>query len=251
MKNIDACQLICLIFIFSIPTICMFLAFMLNLPIAMFLKNWFSLALRLAPLWVVFLLLAAQVSFVFADDPGVGMDLPKPGEALQGVVTIHGTTEAAGFRSAEISFAYDTNPTSTWFLIQQTTKTVKNGALASWDTTTITDGNYQLRLQVTLQDGQLVEKVVKGLRVRNYQPVETSTPAPVSGEPVVQEVILNTSTPLPDFQVQVRTPATLPTNSAQITQQELQASAFTGVGVVIGALAAAGIYLWLRAVIRR
>jgi len=173
---------------------------------------------------------------------------PAPGEALQGVVEISGTTGVEGFQSAEISFAYQADPTSTWFLILQPNQPVVEGLLARWDTSTITDGQYRLRVQVILQDGQVLEFVVDGLRVRNYSPVETSTPAVL---PTGQPTLTLTATPLTDFAVTAPVPIPLPTNPVEISEQRFTASIFQGMLVVFSAAVVAGIYLGLRWLIRR
>lgn len=173
---------------------------------------------------------------------------PKDGEALQGVVSILGTTDAPGFRLAEVSFAYQNAPTGTWFLLQHNTQPVTEGLLATWDTTTITDGIYRLRVQVFSQDGQVQERVINGLRVRNYTPVETSTPETGAAR---FETPTPTATPLPDFQVTPRIPEPAPTNPVQVTGEDLQSSALRGAAVIFGALLVAGIYLGLRLLGRR
>jgi hypothetical protein len=44
------------------------------------------------------------------------------------------------------------------------------------DTTTLTDGDYSLRLRALLLDGSVQETIVTDLRVRNYTAVPTPTP---------------------------------------------------------------------------
>lgn len=173
---------------------------------------------------------------------------PGGGEALQGVVTISGTTDIPGFRSAEVAFAYQNDPTNTWFLIQQSNQPVLEGILAVWDTTTIADGTYKLRLQVILIDGQVEEHVVAGLRVRNYSRIETSTPpSPAATQPTITP----TPTPLPDFQVVLKTQPPEPTNPAQINMDDVQRSALGGTLAVFTALLVGALYLAIRALFRR
>jgi hypothetical protein len=176
-------------------------------------------------------------------EPQARIAAPLPGEALQGLVEISGTTALEDFAAAEIAFAYQDDPTGTWFLILQTDQPVLEGLLARWDTSTITDGIYRLRLQVFLWDGQVLESVVEGLRVRNYTPVETSTPAPL---PTGQPTLTLTPTPLMDFAVTVPAMTPLPTNPAQLSGRHFAASALRGVLVVFGALAAGALYLGFR-----
>lgn len=180
--------------------------------------------------------------------PEVGIRSPGGGEALQGVVAVNGVTQVQDFRSAEIAFAYESDPTGTWFLIQQSDTAQADGLLASWDTSTITDGQYRLRVQVVLQDGQVIEKIVSGLRVRNYTLIETSTPELAAPR---RETATMTPLPPPDYQVIVRTPQAAPTNPVQITGQDFQASLLRGVAMVVGFLLVGGLYWGLRALLRR
>jgi hypothetical protein len=172
---------------------------------------------------------------------------PLPGEALQGSVEITGFTDVPGFRSAEITFAYQDDPTSSWFLIQQGTKPVKEGILATWDTTTISDGQYRLRIRVFLQDGKVQESQINGLRVRNYTVIETSTPeAHLAG----LETTTPTGTPLADFKPISPEATPFPTNPAQINLRNLGESAFRGMLLIIGVIVFAFVYVGARAIFR-
>jgi hypothetical protein len=79
-----------------------------------------------------------------------------------------------------LSFAYDDNPTKTWFVLKDSTIPVVEGELGTWDTSILTDGEYSLRLQVFLLDGSIQELTISGLRVRNYTAVPTATPEPTA-----------------------------------------------------------------------
>ncbi len=142
---------------------------MLNLIVGMN-KLFFTLVLAIS-------LLSSSLQ---AADQQVTIDSPKPGEALQGNVEIKGTTQMDGFQSYQVSFSYQHDSTYTWFPISEGKDPVKEGNLATWDTTTITDGTYRLRVKVFLKDGRTMQALVTGLRVRNYTAIETSTPAPPS-----------------------------------------------------------------------
>jgi hypothetical protein len=190
---------------------------------------------------------AERLAQSFQQTPQIKIDSPRDGDALQGVVSVTGTTEVEGFRSMELAFAYQADTTGTWFLIARSSTAVKEGALTSWDTTTISDGSYRLRVQVTLEDGRVLETIVDELRVRNYLPVETATPGSRAG----QVTPTPTHTPLPDFEFVEADPTPLPTNPAVITQRDLQASLMQGALVVAGAFGLVGLYLALRAAFRR
>src|SRR3990172_3307615 len=84
--------------------------------------------------------------------PSIAIYSPTPGQALQGIVSIQGNIAIADFQSAELSFTYSSDRRDTWFLIREFTEPASDDALAEWDTTTLTDGDYTLRLTVTLAD---------------------------------------------------------------------------------------------------
>jgi hypothetical protein len=161
-----------------------------------------------------------------------------------GNVEILGYTDVPGFLSAELSFAYDENPTNTWFLISSSTEPVRNRSLAEWDTSTITDGSYDLRLIVTRQDGGDLTYTVKDIRVRNYTPIETNTPTPVTptatplpgDTPVPTITSTPTETPIPP------TPTRLPSNPIQVTGEDYTNSLVRGIAIVAGAFVIIGIY---------
>jgi hypothetical protein len=180
---------------------------------------------------------------------------PRPGEALQGVIKISGSSDVAGFVSAEISFSYADNPTSTWFLIAMSTQPVSNDTLANWDTTVITDGDYILRLRIYLTDGSFRDAIVSGLRVRNYSPVETPTPIPPTPAPTPTITPTATSSPTPQptpiptitqTATPFPTPTALPTNPAILVPTDVSASILFGGMAAILTFVIVGIFLWLR-----
>lgn len=164
---------------------------------------------------------------------------PRPGDVLQGVVTIAGSSDVTGFVSAEVSFTYADDPTGTWFLIALNSQPVFNDKLAAWDTTVITDGDYVLRLRIYLTDGSSREALVSGLRVRNYTPVETPTPMALAPEAPPLSTITPTATPFP-------TPTALPRNPAALAPTDVSASILYGGMAAILTFVIVGIYLWLR-----
>src|SRR5512138_2379824 len=121
---------------------------------------------------LILLTIAAQTA------PPVAITSPAADEVLRGQVTIAGTLGVPNFASAELDFAYASNPTDTWFTIQTFSEPVTDSALAVWDTTSITDGDYVLRLRVNLEDGTSQEVSVP-VKIGN-EAVPTSTPAPTT-----------------------------------------------------------------------
>ena len=147
-------------------------------------------------------------------------------------------------------------PTQTWFLIQEGTAPILDGVLAVWDTTTITDGEYTLRLLVTLNDGAQVETKINAVRVRNYSPIETDTPTPIP--PLVTLVpAISTATPTHSFTLEATltphpiTPTPLPTNPAVITSLQMAQTLGKGAVISIGLLALIGAYLGLRSILHK
>lgn len=172
--------------------------------------------------------------------PSIILQHPLAGQALQGVVRIQGDLYAPGFISAELSFAYRDDPRETWFLIAEIDRIPSGEALAEWDTTTLTDGDYDLRVQLNTDTG-LITFEVPGLRVRNYSPVETDTPAPTAS-PAPQDTPAPTQTSTPTITPIPPTPTPLPPNPAQVTREEVLSSLGRGVLIVVGLFALLGLY---------
>jgi hypothetical protein len=175
---------------------------------------------------------------------------PTAGQILRGQVSITGTTDIPNFASAELDFTYASDSTGSWFLIQALSQPVANSAISTWDTTSISDGDYVLRLRVTLQDGSTQDATVK-VKVQNQAPpptvtltitpVITSTPAftPQPSMPVVA-VASPTSTSPPVFP----TLTPLPANPIEVKPDEIYA------GIQHGALVIAGLFVIFAVLIR-
>jgi hypothetical protein len=169
---------------------------------------------------------------------------PQPGQALLGNIEISGNTAVDGYKYAEILFGYANDLTETWFLIAQSDSPVENGVLANWDTTVISDGNYNIKLSVTLLDGAIITSIVQDVRVRNYSPIEPDTPKPVSRtstpEPGNTPTHTVTITPVPP------TATPLPTNPIILTPTDFVAGLGRGVLIALGFFIFLGIYLGFR-----
>jgi hypothetical protein len=190
--------------------------------------------------FAVSLILGLNIRHVGAQaDAGPQIELPQTGDALQGIVPISGSDQLVGRLYSEVAFAYAGDTTGTWFLIATVNEPVLDGTLTNWDTTTITDGNYILRLRVYLSNGTFRDVTTPNLRVRNYTPIETPTPAPTAVRPTLKPTITLTSTPFP-------TPTMLPPNQAILTPADVTVSiAYGGIAAII-LLIIIGFYLWLR-----
>ncbi len=215
---------------------------MLNLQIAMaqvFIRFVFIICSSLLP---------AGINQAQTTEPGIEIISPLAGDALQGTVVIAGSTNLPGFQSAEVDFSDEQPGLANWFLIQQSQTPVISGTLAVWDTSKIADGNYRLRVQVTLQNGQVSEKAISGLRVRNYTVIETNTPAAVltAQDAVTAAPPEATITPVALTSTPLLSPTVLPPNPAQLQTGGLLFNLAMGAAFVLSIFFLLGIYLWLR-----
>lgn len=123
------------------------------------------------------LLILGPWSVARAQDAGLAvLTAPLEGAILSGRVPITGSAAHPEFRRYELAFGYSPNPTDTWFSIQDPATTqIINDVLGHWDTASLTDGLYTIRLRVYYSDRDFLETVVRNVRVQNAQP--TATPA--------------------------------------------------------------------------
>ncbi len=191
---------------------------------------------------LVLLLIAAQTT------PPIAITSPIAGELLRGQVTIIGSLDISTFASAELDFAYASNPMDTWFTLQAFSEPVTSSALATWDTTSITDGDYILRLRVDFADGTFQEVTVP-VKVGNNV-VPTATPLPPTSTPEDVDVLVPTpfllaASPTPTG-VPRPTPTALPANPASLRQNEIYASLGRGALVILGLFVLAGLIIRVR-----
>ncbi|MBM4425072.1 MAG: hypothetical protein FJ030_17120 [Chloroflexi bacterium] len=185
---------------------------------------------------------------------------PSSGEVVAGTVSISGSAAGPQFARYEIAFAYDLNPTDTWFEIQPpSTSQVSDSLLAAWDTNGIIDGNYMIRLRVYSTDSATpVETIVRNIKVRNNAPTETPPPS-VTAEPTLAPspttVVLGpTATLLPPPTATSLAPSfpDIPASLPPFLDLSTYTSAFcNGVYFTACAFTLLGIYAALRDRIRR
>lgn len=193
----------------------------------------------------VLILIAAQ------DAVPLAITSPTPGEVLRGAVTITGRMVDPNFASARLDFGYASasQTAGTWFPLQTFSQPVLDSVLTVWDTLPITDGDYILRLRVTLTDGTFQEVTVP-VSVQNDAPLPTPTAVP-------------TSTPVPEVEVQIPTPfllaasptptapprptpTALPANPVSLNRAAIYTSLGRGALVILGLFVFSGIILRLR-----
>jgi hypothetical protein len=114
----------------------------------------------------LFLLAFSLTAPAFQADGTLRIDSPAAGETISGTVEITGTAAAPGMMRWRAEFAYDPDPTGTWFLISEGVDPVENGLLAEWDTSRIREGDYALRIAAYFADGSMRQTVLRGIRVR-------------------------------------------------------------------------------------
>jgi hypothetical protein len=88
---------------------------------------------------------------------------PEMGQEVSGTVTLVGTVDIANFGF----YKYEVSPqgAETWATISAGREIVQNGDVGFWDTTSLTPGDYQLRLLVTDSQGQSYPPCIISVRV--------------------------------------------------------------------------------------
>jgi len=205
-----------------------------------------SIAMKRACLVILFIFACVSHPVRAQEELQPAISSPVDGQIVQGSVVVSGTVSALGFSSYELAFAYADDPTQTWFVLASSSQPVFEGELGTWDTTTLTDGDYILRLRVFMLDGSVQEKMVSGLRVRNYTAVPTSTFTPTVtaivqfAPPTAQLIAPAPATVTPSLP----TPTPLPPNPASL--QEASISSALGRGAILALLLFVGVGLLLR-----
>ncbi|HQX15914.1 MAG TPA: hypothetical protein PLA27_05790 [Anaerolineales bacterium] len=190
----------------------------------------------------VLFLLAAQ------DSPPVAITSPASGEILRGEITIIGSTDIPNFASAQLDFKYASDDGDSWFPLAALSQPALDSPLYLWNTASITDGDYILRLRVTLTDGTFQEVTVP-ITIQNDAPILTPTPAvtstPASIGVQIPTAFLLAASPTPT-EVPRPTPTPLPPNPASLTQSTILTSLGRGAIVIIGLFIFSFILLRLR-----
>ena len=176
----------------------------------------------------------AFLLFLIQDSPA-GISAPQSGDVIRGQVEIAGNMTVPNFSSAALEFKYASDSADNWFTIQTFPQPVADSALAVWDTTTLTDGDYDLRLRIFLIDGTFQDVTISDLKIRNDTPepteiVLTETPLPQ----------FNAATPLPELSQLTSTaiitfPSStpLPANPASVTTTSIYSTFSRGALIVL------------------
>jgi hypothetical protein len=194
-----------------------------------------------------FLLLSLVFLLAAQESPPIAITSPAPDEILRGQVTITGKVDVPSFVSAQLDFAYASNPTNTWFSIQTFSQPLADSTLAAWDTTSITDGDYVLRLRVNFEDGTSQEVNVPVKIGNEMLPTPTAEPTvtPEADSVLIPTPFLLAASPTPT-EVPRPTPTALPSNPVSLRQTQIYASLGRGALVILGLFALAGIIIRVR-----
>lgn len=115
-----------------------------------------------------------------AQEELAAISFPGNNEVIRGVVSIRGSAVHSQFDRFQVAYALEpVTSNNEWITIGiERTDQVVNGELAIWDTSTVPDGSYSLRLRVIRLDGNYNEIEVKQVVVANTQPTPTPTVDP-------------------------------------------------------------------------
>ena len=173
---------------------------------------------------IFFIILIAALSFWFIFNPGLiraqsGITYPPETEVLRGSVQIKGTAAHPDFWKYELAAA--PQGTENWFYITGAESPVENGVLGVWDTRTVPDGPYTIRLRVVRRDGNYDEYFVRNVIVANTAPVATPTPE-------VTPTPTSTPTPKPPTATPVQLTPNIPTPTPAPTNTPVAGAAAAG-----------------------
>jgi len=178
-----------------------------------------------------------------------GISLPLEGAALMGVVNIEGTTRS----DWSLDFTYRDDPTGTWFNIKRSSSPVPSGLLASWDTASISDGFYVVRLRFD-EDGVPREFKIN-VHIGNSVLPETGTPTfavtilAISTPPVTATELPTLEAPATETQMPplFSTPLpALPPNPAALSTQDILITVGKSILAVLVVFALTGLLLSMR-----
>ncbi len=97
--------------------------------------------------------------------PGaINITYPKAGDEIKGSITLIGDANIPNFGFYKYEFS--PRDTESWSAVEANRKSVINGELGTWDTSAIPQGDYQLRLVVTDNQGNNLPACVIPVRIK-------------------------------------------------------------------------------------
>lgn len=181
---------------------------------------------------------------------------PGAGSILSGEVSITGSAAHPALVRYELAFAYDPDPTNTWFTFQQGTTPVIEGELGRWNTRPLTKGVYALRLRVYASERDFIETVVRGLQLNNARPSATPTATPnATATPTLTPtvtptaIVLLTVTPLAGISA-VSPPFSTDWLASLGDPARIEAAFWEGVQVALTIFGILGLYVFIQTIWR-
>ncbi len=146
------------------------------------------------------ILLSLPATLSRAQQTGAVLNYPREGDVLAGIVSIQGTASAAGFTFYYLEYTPSpASDTSIWREIRPASNiAVDSALLGAWDTTTVADGAYTLRLRVqSANEGDAI--AMASITISNTSPTpEATEPLPVDvagGLPTIDQPPTRTPRP--------------------------------------------------------
>ena len=133
-----------------------------------------------------------------AQDPRPIIAQPAQNAPVRGEVQIVGSATHPQFQRYELYFAPWPPSDQSWVFIGDAHfNPVQLGLLGTWDSRSVTDGTYGLRVRVVKQDGNYIDSEPRTVEVANFRQVASPTPevAEATAEPLptpVEEVAVPT-----------------------------------------------------------
>jgi len=200
---------------------------------------------RIFSIIVLISILNLKTLIVQAQDevqPKVEISQPLPGEAVQGLVQVSGTIEVEDLVSYSLEFAYHDGDGQSWFGISRGDSPITEGMIGEWDTSSIPDNDYDVRLTVRRENNEPIVLIFEGIRVRNYSAIETNTPEPTNFLPTQTPTLVEAATITPTVEIRP-SPTPLPPNPAAISREDIESNLIKG---AVGGIAIFIIFLMYR-----
>lgn len=195
------------------------------------MRKSLSISLLFLLLFVQFSLLlqAAPAVYPLPQEPTWEITSPVANARLRGTIEIRGSAYLGGiFQFYKVEYQPLGAPPDEWIVITLATRQVRDGLLGTWDTTTVPDGTYNLKLTVVKLDGNYEQTPLRQVVVVNAEPTvtptstETPTPTPtvvlVTPTVVVVQPTAVRFTPTPTL---VATRTSLPEVPSSITLPDM------------------------------
>jgi len=102
---------------------------------------------------------------------------PQQNATVRGLVVVKGSATVPSFQFYKVEYGRGADP-SDWHIVGSThPEPIIDGVLAQWDTTSLPDGVYTLRLQAVKMDGNYDQSFAREIVIANKRATETPTSA--------------------------------------------------------------------------